>query len=124
MVFAWMVNGLALLLVVGAGVSMIRQRRRRQRARRSARDLVISPMSGIVLGAMLLGFQQFYQPQVRNFIAEEAKQDIQDDDGSGDPPPGGWLLHHQLRQIRLGAEVDTLTVQVEPGGAASPPAAP
>lgn len=69
-------------------------------------------MSGVVLGAMLLGFQQFYQPQVRHLLAEEEREDALADDDEGDEPPGGRLLHEQLRQIRAGREVESLTVQI------------
>lgn len=102
----------AVLFVLFAAFWMFSQHRRRKLARRAGRDLVISRMSGVVLGAMLLGFQQFYQPQVRHLLAEEEREDALADDDEGDEPPGGRLFHEQLRQIRAGREVESLTVQI------------
>ena len=116
MVFAWIVNGLALLVIAGASLWMVRQRQRTQRARRTARDLVISSMSGLVMGAMLLGFQKFYQPQVRHLITEGMKDESLEDESSGDPPPGGRLLHQQLERIRRGEEAGELTARTERRG--------
>jgi hypothetical protein len=69
-------------------------------------------MAGLVLGAMFLGFQAFYQPQVRHRIVEEQKEESIDDD-SGDEPPGGRAFHEVLRRIRAGEEVDALPVRTD-----------
>ena len=90
--------------------------RRRRMARRNPRGLVVSTRAGLALGAMFLGFQQIVQPQVRHMIAEQEKED-QDDDAKGeDEPPGGRLFHQQLRKIRHGEEIDGLAVSVETSG--------
>jgi hypothetical protein len=84
MIAAWIVNGCALLFVVWACRWLRRQRRRRK----ESRELVISPMAGLALGAMFLGFQAIYQPQIRHMIVEEQKEESVNDE-SGAEPPGG-----------------------------------
>ena len=121
MLAALAVFSCAVLFVLFAAFWMFSQHRRRQLARRAGRDLVISRMSAVVLGAMLLGFQQFYQPQVRHLLAEEEREDALADDDNGGEPPGGRLFYEQLRHIRSGGEVDTLIVQVASGGETVPP---
>ncbi|HKR28279.1 MAG TPA: hypothetical protein VJS11_12525 [Acidobacteriaceae bacterium] len=100
------------LFVLFAAFWMLSQHHRRKSARRSGRDLVISRMSGVALGAMLLSFQQFYQPEVRHLLAEEEREDALADDDEGAEPPGGRVFHEQLRQIRAGCDVEALTVQM------------
>ncbi|HEY6446053.1 MAG TPA: hypothetical protein VIY53_06310 [Acidobacteriaceae bacterium] len=110
MLFAWMVNACALGFLLGAAWWMVRQRRRR--ARKPAKDLVISPMAGLAMGAMLLGFQAILQPQVRHVIAEEQEEKSVDDE-NGEEPPGGRLFHEQLRRIRHGEDVASVTVRLD-----------
>lgn len=110
MIFAWMVNACAIGFLLGGGWWMMRQRRRR--ARKPAKDLVISPMAGMAMGAMLLGVQAILQPQARHAIAEE-QEEKSVDDANGEEPPGGRLFHEQLRRIRHGEEVAEVTVRLE-----------
>lgn len=102
----------AVLFVLFAAFWMFSQHRRRQAARRAGRDLAISRMSGVVIGAMLLSIQQFYQPEVRHLLVEEERESTLAEDDNGDEPSGGRLFHDQLRQIRAGCEVEALTVQI------------
>lgn len=110
MVFAWMVNACALGFLLAGTWWMVRQRRRR--ARKPAKDLVISPMAGLAMGAMLLGVQAILQPQARHVLAEE-QEEKSVDDASGKEPPGGRLFHDQLRRIRHGEDVACVTVRVD-----------
>lgn len=115
MVVAWIVNGCALLFVVWA-FAWLRRRRRVRKAEEESRELVISPMAGLVLGAMFLGFQAFYQPQIRHMIAEEQKEESLEDESGGEPP-GGRAFQEQLRRIRAGEDVGALTLQVDSSAA-------
>jgi len=113
MVFAWIVNGCVVGFLLWASVWLVRARRRR--ARRPAKDLVISPLAGLALSAALLGFQAIVQPEVRHRIVEEQKEESVDDENAGEPP-GGRLFHEQMRRIRRGEDVEGVTVRVESGG--------
>jgi hypothetical protein len=88
----------------------LRNRRRHSRAKQKPRELLISPLSGLVLGGLLNGFRAITNPQNRHRIVEEQKEDEQ----SGREPRGGHIFHQQLRQIRQGAEVERLTVRSPP----------
>ena len=112
MVLACLVNILLALLLVCAAAYMLRRLHPRRKARQARRELVISPMSGLVMGAMLLGFQAIVQPQVRYRISEEQKKEAFEDEG-GHEPAGGMLFHLQLQQIRKGENVGDLTVKVD-----------
>ena len=112
MVLAWLVNGLFALLVISAAAYVLCHRRRGRKAREATRELVISPMSGLVMSAILLGLQSIVQPQVRHRIAEEHKEDAFEDE-YGHEPPGGTLLYLQLRQIRKGEDPGDLTVHID-----------
>ena len=110
MVLAWIVNGGVVWFVVWAARSIVRQKRRRKRERES-RELVVSSLSGLAFGAMLLGFQEIVQPQVRHMIVEELKEESVDDE-DGDEPPGGRAFYEQMRRIRMGEEVEAVTVRM------------
>lgn len=110
MVLAWVANCFVVLFIVWAAVHMLLERRR---GRKSRRELVISPMSGLVMGAMLLGLQAIVQPQARHAIIEEQKEEGLENEG-GEEPPGGRLFHLQLQQIRRGEDVEALTARVDP----------
>ena len=112
MVLAWLINGFLALFVISALGYMFRQGRRDRKARRTTRELRISPMSGLVMGAMLLGFQAIVHPQVRNMIVEEQKEEAFKDEGDNEPI--ALLFRHHLRQIRKGQDIDHLTVRVDP----------
>lgn len=111
MLLAWMANAGVLIFLFWACGYLVRQRR--SKARRQIRELVVSPLAGVALGAMLLGFQAVVQPDVRHMIVEMQKEN-QVDDENGDGPLGGRLFHEQLRRIRNGEEVEELTVRIDP----------
>ena len=109
MVFACLVNGFVVLFVAWAAAYMLLHRRRRRSQR--GRNLLISPMSGLVISAMLLRIQAILQPEVRYRIAEEQKE-VAPEDENGKEPPGGKLFHHQLQKIRKGEGPKNLTVKL------------
>jgi hypothetical protein len=111
MVFAFVANGLALLLVVAACRHLFRERKRR--AQKGRGELMVSRMAGLAMGAMLLGFQAIVQPEARHMLVEEQKEDSVDDRNDGGEPLGGRMFHEQLRRIRRGEEVQGVTVRVE-----------
>jgi hypothetical protein len=113
MVLACFVNGFFVLFLACATIYWVGQRRRDLKSQQPAGDLIVSRISGLVIGAALLGFQAIVQPEVRHRIVEEQKEECTDD-LSGDGPPGGRLLHQQLRQIRNGEEPEELTVRINP----------
>lgn len=110
MFLAWIANAGVLIFLVWSCAYLVRQRR--SKARRQTRELMVSPLAGIALGAMLLGFQAVVQPDVRHMIVEMQKED-QVDDENGDGLLGGRLFHDQLRRIRNGEEVEELTVRID-----------
>jgi hypothetical protein len=114
MVLACILTGFLAFIVALAAVNTLRARGRVRRARRTTRELIISPLSGLVLGAVLIGFQAILQPENRHRVVEEQKEESPDDQ-SGDEPPGGRLFVQQLQQIRKGAEVKELVVRLNPG---------
>ena len=105
MFFAVVINGAIVLALVWAVVHMRRQRQQNQH-----RELMISRLSGLALGSMLLGFQAIVQPQVQHMIVEEQQEDSVDDENG--QPLGGRAFYDQLRRIRSGEEVEELTVRV------------
>jgi hypothetical protein len=109
MVFAWIVNAGVVIFVAWAAASMSRQRR--PRAQRKTGELVVSPLAGLAMGAMLLGFQEIVQPQVQHMIVEEMKEQSLDDEAG--EPLGGREFHAQLRRIRRGEKVERVTVRLE-----------
>ncbi|HTX42498.1 MAG TPA: hypothetical protein VL990_14150 [Acidobacteriaceae bacterium] len=110
MVLAWMANAGVLWFLVSACVFMARQRRRKIEQQKT-RDLAISPLAGLAMGAMFLGFQEILQPQVRHMIVEELKEERADDGAK--EPLGGRLFHEQMRRIRRGEDVEQVTVKVD-----------
>ena len=108
MLWALIVNGGVLLFLVQACVSIRRQRRR---ARRKAGELMVSSLSGLAMGAMLLGFQEIVQPQVQHMIVEEMKETSVDDENG--EPMGGRAFQKQLRRIRMGEEVEGVMVRLD-----------
>jgi hypothetical protein len=108
----------AILTFAGIMVSLVsaaaHMARRRRIAREHPHDLVISTRAGLALGAMFLGFQEIVQPQVRHVIAEQEREDLDEEDNGVEEPPGGRLFHQQLRRIRHGEEVEELTVRINP----------
>jgi hypothetical protein len=109
MVFAWIVNAGVVIFVAWAAASMSRQRRRR--AQRKTGELVVSPLAGLAMGAMLLGFQEIVQPQVQHKFVEEMKEQSLDDEAA--EPLGGREFHAQLRRIGRGEEVEDITVRLD-----------
>lgn len=112
MFLACLVNGFVVLFVAWAAAYMLLHKRRRK-SQGTRRNLLISPMSGLVMGAMLLSIQAILQPQVRHVITEEQKE-VAPEDEDGQEPPGGQLFHHQLQKIRKGESPKNLTVKVPP----------
>ena len=112
MILAWLVNGLLALLVISAAAHMLCHRQRGRKAREATRELVMSPMSGLVVGGMLLRLQSIVQPQVRHRITQEQNEEAFEDE-NGHEPPGGMLLHLQLRQIRKGEDPGDLAVHID-----------
>jgi len=108
MVFACLVNGLVALFMWRACESMLRERRARKEWRG---ELRVSRLSGLAASAMMLGFQEIVQPQVRHMIVEELKEESVDDEEG--EPLGGRLFYEQMRRIRMGEEVEEVTVRVE-----------
>jgi hypothetical protein len=110
---------LFLLGIIASLIAAVRSMVRRRRIRREhPHDLVVSTRAGLALGAMFLGFQQIVQPEVRHVIAEQEKEDMDEEGNGEEEPPGGRLFHQQLRRIRRGEEVEELTVRLD-----SPPRA-
>lgn len=104
---------LTLLGIVASLASAAAHMARRRRIRREhPHDLVVSTRAGLAIGAMFLGFQQIVQPEVRHMIAEQEKEDMDEEGNGEEEPPGGRLFHQQLRKIRRGEEVDALTVRI------------
>jgi hypothetical protein len=101
---------LAVVLALGT-VYALGHRHQRRKAQRTTRELVISPLSGLVLGAMLSGFQAIVQPESRHRIVQEQKEENLDDP-TGHEPPGGRLFAQQLKRIRQGEEVEELNVRL------------
>lgn len=108
---AWIANLWVLWFVVSAVSYMVRQRRKRKAVRKS-RELVVSPLAGLAMGAMFLGLQEIVQPQARRMIVEEMKEERAEDEAG--EPLGGRLFYEQIRRIRVGEEVEEVTVKVEP----------
>jgi hypothetical protein len=110
MVLTWIANAWLLWFVVSAALYMVRERRKKK-ARRRTRDLVVSPLAGLAMGAMFLGLQEIVQPQARHMIVEEMKEEATNDENG--EPLGGRVFHEQMRRIRRGEEVEEVTVRVE-----------
>ena len=110
LVFAWVANGLALLLVVAAYRHLFRERRRR--AQKGRHELMVSRMAGLAMGAMLLGLQAIVQPEARHMLVEEQKEKSVDGQ-DGAVPLGGRMFHEQLRRVRNGEEVEGVTVRMD-----------
>lgn len=107
MLFAWLVNGCVVVFLVWACVSLARRRRR---ARRKTGELVVSSLSGLAMGAMLLGLEQIVHPEARHMMVEEMKEEATNDENG--EPLGGREFHEQMRRIRLGDEVEEVRVKV------------
>lgn len=110
MVLARILIGFLAFALVLIATYALSTRRQKQRAQRNPRELVISSMSGLALGAMFAGFQAILQPETRHRIVEEQREESFQDQ-SGIEPEGGWLLVQQLQQIRKGTEVEQLIVR-------------
>jgi hypothetical protein len=111
MVFAFVVNGFTLLLVVAGCRHLFRERRRR--AQKGRGELMVSRMAGLATGAMLLGLQAIVQPEARHMLVEEQKENSVDDTDGGAEPLGGREFHDQLHRVRHGEEVSEVTVRVD-----------
>ena len=110
MFLAYLLGAFCAMFIAWLTTYVLLQRHRKRRARLAMRrrHLVISPLSGIVIGAALVGFQALVQPHVRHIIAE-----AQEDEKSDDELPGGQLFHSHLRKIRTGEELVDLSVRTD-----------
>lgn len=115
MIGALLVNGIVVWFVVQAVRSLLRDKRKQAERSRNQEELVISPMSGLAMGAMFLGLQAIVQREARHAIVEILEEHSLDD-GSGEEPPGGRAFHEGLRRIRRGEQVDSLTVALDGTG--------
>ncbi len=109
MVLTWITNLWVLWCTVSAVAYMVRERRKRKE-QRASKDLVVSPLAGLAMGAMFLGLQEIVQPQARHMIVEELKDERMDD--GTEEPLGGRLFYEQMWRIRMGEEVEEVTVKV------------
>lgn len=109
MIFALLINALAVWFVAGAVRSLLRERRKR--AERKDGELVVSSMAGLAMGAMFLGLKAIVQPEAQHAIVEILEEKSLED-GSGGEPPGGRIFHEGLRRIRRGEDVESLTLKV------------
>lgn len=99
---------LLILCFVSPAFYLLRRRKRRRRAAaQMTHELLVSPLSGLSLGAMLLGLQTIVQPDARPPIVEQQVEDEGEKES-----PGGMVFWRQLRQIRKGEDVDALKVQL------------
>lgn len=114
MFLAYLLGAFCAMFIAWSTTYVLLQRHRKRRARLAMRrrHLVISPLSGIVIGAALVGFQALVQPHVRHIIAE-AQEDDRIDKKSDDELPGGQLFHSHLRKIRTGEELVDLSVRTD-----------
>ncbi|HZZ37897.1 MAG TPA: hypothetical protein VFE06_02120 [Acidobacteriaceae bacterium] len=115
MIVTLLVNGFVVWFVVQAVRSLIRDRRKQAERSRNQEELVVSPRSGLAMGAMFLGLQAIVNPEARHAIVEILEEQSLDD-GSGEEPPGGRAFHEGLRRIRRGEEVENLTVALDAPG--------
>ena len=73
MIFALLVNAGVVMFVVGACL-YLRAAATEAQGRLGTGELVVSSLSGLAMGAMLLGLQEIVQPQARHMIVEEMKE--------------------------------------------------
>jgi hypothetical protein len=84
--------------------------RKRKTARRRSR---FSPSSA-GLGTVVLGLTLIYRPRIQYAVeAQERQVEDADEDDNGDPDTPARHLLRQLRRIRRGEVVETLTVRRE-----------
>jgi hypothetical protein len=110
MVAALLVNALVVWFVIRGARSLLLERRKRAERTRNQEELVVSPRSGLAMGAMFLGLQAIVDPEARHAIVEILEEQSLED-GSGGEPLGGRAFHEALRRIRRGEEVEGLAVQ-------------
>lgn len=96
------------ILCLALGVFYFRRHKRRGMPARNKRELAVSRMSGLAMGAMLLGLQAVVSPESRPAIVEHQREDETEN-----KLRGGSVLRRQLRQIRKGEDSDALTVRLD-----------
>ncbi len=96
------------ILCLALGVFYFRRHKWRGTAAQNKRELVVSRMAGLTMGAMLLGLQAVVSPESRPAIVERQREDETENE-----LPGGSVLRRQLRQIRKGEDIDALTVRLD-----------
>jgi hypothetical protein len=99
------------LLAVFAAMRTTKTLRNKPKSR--SLELAVSPLSGLVLGAMLTGFQAIIKPESRPPVTEELKEEGLDRQSDREPT-GGWQFAEQLRQIRRGSAAENLTLRSGP----------
>lgn len=115
---ALLVNAAVVWFVLRAARSMLREKQKRAERSRNREELVVSPRSGLAMGAMFLGLQAIVNPEARHAIVEILEEQSLED-GSGGELPGGRAFHEALRRIRRGGEVEGLVVKADAPGAFS-----
>jgi hypothetical protein len=95
-------------LVVLFGCVYWWQRRVDRRRRRRGKGKLRIYSSAALLGNALHSLQSIAEPQVRHVVAEELKEEAEDEDVGGPEDPTAHLLR-QARRIRRGEDVGRLT---------------
>lgn len=85
---------------------------RRNRKTRKQRFRISSPSGG--LATVVLGLTLIYRPRLHFAIEAQQRQvEDADEDENGEPDSPSKHLHRQLRRIRRGEEVETLSLHLE-----------
>jgi hypothetical protein len=98
-------------VVVLLGVFYVRRARWRSKWRAGRRDVGFYPSSPS-LGNAMQTLQVFTRPTVEYVLEEKFDEDAEDDDDCGPEDPTAHL-HRQLKRIRRGESIDTLTVRLK-----------
>jgi hypothetical protein len=97
-------------VVVLLGTFYLRRARWRRR-RRTSREYAGFYPSASSLGNAFHSLQVFTRPTVAHVLHEKYDEDMEDD-GDGGPDDPARQLNRQLKRIRRGERVDTLTVRL------------
>jgi hypothetical protein len=101
-------SALSLTFGVGLFFESIRRASRLPKHRRAGK--VLSSVGGCLCAAVF-AFTYFYRPSLE-YAVESAQVEYTDDDDDGDPDTAARALHRQLKKIRRGEPVETLTVRL------------
>lgn len=86
----------------------IRRARWKHRSRRSSQGFC---PSSAALGMVFLITQMFYRPSIQHAVEARLVVDVEDDD-QGDPDAPARHLERQLKRIRRGEPVESLSVRL------------